>query len=300
MKAPWTISLISTPPSGKLIDPYYVWNKVLIAYARSALTNEGDKLVAISAVAKLIQTMAKDEYLAGMWRRYLEYHLLWYTDQQDTSRQRPEKYVAPSWSWASMKGRIAPYVYIRPDVPTMIQILDARVERISSDMMGQVSGGYLKLRGWLKKFSILKEKRKFRLGLPDFELPQSADAAQFDEYRQLPESEAWFLPVVGIGPWLECEVLGLMLLETGRKDEFRRVGRFKAYSDIARTFRRPTYPLQSDGVKTSGQGYGKDGKSSKVDNAENVGMDNNKKRWFGKCKMTDKENAWTERIIMII
>lgn len=183
VKTPWTFSLIPALPSGPLIDPYYVWNKILVAYTRCVLTKEYDKLVAISGVAKVIQGMTRDDYFAGMWRRHLEYHLLWNTHQLDTERTRPKIYVAPSWSWASMIGRIEPFICIRPDVPTMIQILDIKVQTVASDIMGQVSGGSLRLRGWLKRFPTTMGKPKTRLGMPDIVVPQLAEMIQFDEHQ---------------------------------------------------------------------------------------------------------------------
>lgn len=160
VKTPWTYSFIPPLPSGEQIDPYYVWNKIVIAYARCGITFDIDKLVAISAIAKQIQLMAKDVYLAGLWRRYLPYHLMWATDQHAANRVRTkgEKYAAPSWSWASMRAPIEPYVYIRPNCPPMIQILSASITPKTSDPMGQVTSGYLQLRGWLRKFRITKSK----------------------------------------------------------------------------------------------------------------------------------------------
>jgi hypothetical protein len=245
--SPWNIALIGPPPSGPLVDHYYVWNKVLLAYTRCSLTHDEDKLIAISAIAKQIQLLAKDTYLAGLWRRYLPYHLLWATDQRDKHRIRSPKYCAPSWSWASMKGRIEPYLSIRPDSPVMIQVLEARVQTTTSDLMGQVCDGCLKIQGWLRTFSIIydREDSVFRintkhsgLGL----LPESF--AQFDENQQPDDHEWWFLPILPLGPWIQSMAMGLIMVETGNRDEYRRVGMFMAYDDSARAFRRPTYPIQ--------------------------------------------------------
>lgn len=93
------------------------------------------------------------------------------------------------------------------------------------------------------------------------------------------------MPVVTIGPWIECEVYGLMLEETGKKDEFRRVGKFRARSDIANVFRRPAYPMNR--ILTGDQGV------QGVSNHEKGG-------WFGRRKKTDETTAWKERVITII
>ena len=245
--ARWNVALIKPPPSGELVDPYYVWNKVLLAYTNCALTQDQDKLVAISAIAKQIKLMIKDEYLAGLWSQYLPYHLLWATDQQDKNRMRSTKYCAPSWSWASIKGRVEPYVSVRPDHPAMIKVLEVSVQTKTPDLMGQVSDGYLKVQGWLRRLSIVEDKEGsvFRINIgrsaPGF-LPMSF--AQFDENKQPDDHQWWFLPILSLGSWMQSMAVGLILAETGNEDEYRRVGMFTAYDDSARAFRRPTYPIQ--------------------------------------------------------
>jgi hypothetical protein len=312
-KTPFKFSSIPELPSGPLIDPYYVWNKVLLAYTRGALTKQSDKLVAISAVAKQIQGMTKDRYLAGMWRRYLEYHLLWLADQGDRERARTKKeYVAPSWSWASMTCAIQPFLYIRPNIATSIQILDVVVENVTSDMMGQVSSGFLKLQGWLKKVP-MKEDKSWTI---QFDKPQICDTAQFDEdcdYENYRGREVWYLPVVIIGPWIACEAYGLILEETGKEDEFRRIGRFSAGEGTARAFRRPAYPIKGNGILTGGQGMNEEGAGVQDMNEEGAGVQGvsnqsgdtgsqkSGKRWgFGMRKKTDETAVWKERVITII
>ena len=295
-KTPWTFSLTPPLPSGPMIDPYYVWNKIVLTYTKCALTKEKDRLVAISAVAKQIQSMTKDEYLAGLWRRHLEYNLLWFADQSDTNRARAKDYVAPSWSWASMTSReepykcgIQPFIYIRPDNPTMIQVLDFRVETVTQDMMGQVSSGFIKLRGWLKQFSLAEDK-SWTLRLDP---PQIARAAQFDEWKpREDDEEIWFLPIVCIGPWVECEVFGLLLEEAG-KDQFKRIGRFRARSDIARTFRRPAYPIQKHDKEEGSFVSSSESGDRGLKNRDKTG-------WFGVRKKVDEKNTWTERVFTII
>jgi hypothetical protein len=60
------------------IDPKYlkhqVWWHIVAMYSKCSLTRTADKLVAISGVAKSI---LKDQYLVGMWAKYLPSELLW-------------------------------------------------------------------------------------------------------------------------------------------------------------------------------------------------------------------------------
>ncbi|RSL58820.1 hypothetical protein CEP54_007581 [Fusarium duplospermum] len=77
------------------------------------LSFHSDKLIAFSAILKHYCTVHNDEMVAGMRRRCLEYDLVW-TRTYDSYPSRPgqvdtpyyETYIAPSWSWASVRARI--------------------------------------------------------------------------------------------------------------------------------------------------------------------------------------------------
>ncbi|PMD43210.1 HET-domain-containing protein [Hyaloscypha variabilis F] len=58
-------------------DPFGLWCRVVIDYSSRYLTNEGDKLAALSGVAKVIHTHTGDQYLAGLWRKNILQMLLW-------------------------------------------------------------------------------------------------------------------------------------------------------------------------------------------------------------------------------
>jgi hypothetical protein len=75
------------------------WQNVVEAYCNSKLTYAKDKLVAISGLARLVQDKTGDQYVAGMWRKYLEIQLCWSVDRPG---RRISPYTAPTWSWASI------------------------------------------------------------------------------------------------------------------------------------------------------------------------------------------------------
>lgn len=54
------------------LSKYQYWCNIVNAYTRAKLTFSGDKLIALSAVAKTVRELLQDSYVAGMWRRYLE------------------------------------------------------------------------------------------------------------------------------------------------------------------------------------------------------------------------------------
>ena len=62
------------------IAVYQRWKRVVEVYSKTKLTNPGDKLIALSGIAKMMSTEAGETYIAGLWREYLASQLLWRVD----------------------------------------------------------------------------------------------------------------------------------------------------------------------------------------------------------------------------
>lgn len=118
------------PPS-LTADPYsndpdtadsldWAWRGTVQDYTERAMTDPGDKLLAIAGVAKQFRGLySGSRYLAGMWEESLIVDLTWEvtvgfdpsgptaaTSADDGLRPRPAVYRAPSWSWAAVDGAI--------------------------------------------------------------------------------------------------------------------------------------------------------------------------------------------------
>jgi hypothetical protein len=93
-------------------------------------------------------THAKEtDYFAGLERDGLVSELQWIRLDSTTSRKTTE-YCAPSWSWAASKGKTS---HLRgaveeESVEDTFEILDAETFPVD-DSYGQVSGGYIRMRG---------------------------------------------------------------------------------------------------------------------------------------------------------
>ncbi|KAK4441968.1 hypothetical protein QBC34DRAFT_364544 [Podospora aff. communis PSN243] len=91
-------------------NPHTFWKSVVEKYSSRGLNIPSDKLIALSALVKDVAVHVASEdprpqnYLAGLWRKTLAYELAW--TMADSPRQRPASYRAPSWSWASVDGRV--------------------------------------------------------------------------------------------------------------------------------------------------------------------------------------------------
>jgi len=103
--------LASPATSAMSMNNYHRWKQIVEAYSRTQLTNGSDKLIALSGIAKIMSERLNDTYLAGMWKQHLASQLLWRIDPVYADRKfyypssRPEKYRAPSFSWAAIDAQ---------------------------------------------------------------------------------------------------------------------------------------------------------------------------------------------------
>jgi hypothetical protein len=132
-----------------------LWAVLISDYSRKELTVPGDKLVALSGVAKHLRSRIKDVYVAGMWRRNLEVTLMWYVT---AIRRRPPSYRAPSWSWASVDGMV--WLDSTIERQSLIRIEDVVLDHATEDSTGAVTGGWLDLCGCLKPMRLQGIKRE--------------------------------------------------------------------------------------------------------------------------------------------
>ena len=142
--------------SNAVVAAYQPWAQIVQQYTASSLTFPDDKLVALSAVAKLMAGVLRDEYIAGLWRRYLERELLWSVCKRSRdSAKRPKVYRAPSWSWASVDGEVTPGYLDVGAGDILVNVVDVQLDYVTDDKTGLVRGGWLRLRGALKHLALL-------------------------------------------------------------------------------------------------------------------------------------------------
>lgn len=134
------------------------WRAIVEEYSKLKLTCEKDKLPALSGLARYMQQYRTDRYLAGLWEDELPISLLWRPTEPGRT-YRPSKYTAPSWSWASVVGKIYFPVAIpdAADIPAYATSFEngdwkvyAEVRRVDcllsgSDPTGEASSGYIVL-----------------------------------------------------------------------------------------------------------------------------------------------------------
>ncbi|KAN0102637.1 HET domain containing protein [Hyaloscypha variabilis] len=128
--------------------PYGEWYGMIQNFARRKFSVQTDRLPALSGLAALVAAQKKGRYCAGLWSEDIGYSICW---KAGTPRLRPDFYIAPSWSWASI---ISPIEF--PDIGyTMFfqaqQTLDSVVfhdyqaVHRGSNPYGEIEGAWLEL-----------------------------------------------------------------------------------------------------------------------------------------------------------
>jgi hypothetical protein len=130
-----------------------IWNRIVEYYCKRKLTKSGDKLVALSALAKEMRPIINSEYLAGIWQSTLPGSLVWktYFSHVADPAHRPE-YRAPSWSWASIDCEI--FTFRGGGGCECIDLAEVQEVVVTSDIEDtttQVTHGFIRLRGRLTK-----------------------------------------------------------------------------------------------------------------------------------------------------
>jgi hypothetical protein len=144
------------------------WHRVVEQYSSLSLTKSTDRLPALSGLA-IRSSPILGEYLAGLWKHSLISDLMWRINKLEHDIVRPTKYVAPSWSWASVTGPVS--FWPEPDtrliegtsdesgwylaLSTLIKRandskLTATVEASRLNPYGKVSSGTLDVHGYIQ------------------------------------------------------------------------------------------------------------------------------------------------------
>jgi hypothetical protein len=121
-------------------------------YNKRKLSVETDKPPAIAALAETYASHIQGDYLAGLWRRYLVYDLIW---SANNTRPEVSKSGSPSWSWAVINGEVS-FDYSNSIYATA-ETVDCSVTVVSDKApFGAVTGGELVIRGYLKEVQVHK------------------------------------------------------------------------------------------------------------------------------------------------
>ncbi|KAI0895460.1 HET-domain-containing protein [Annulohypoxylon nitens] len=150
--------VISTKPGPNQIEEpelRVLWTRLVESYSNCDLTKLSGKSVALAGLAGYIKTTMGDIYLAGLWKKDLEYQLLWERRSSQRFSSKSASYIAPTWSWMSINGSIryddnylSEHVYPYSPleyIPYLVKIVEVSVEAF--DTMHSFRSATLTLRG---------------------------------------------------------------------------------------------------------------------------------------------------------
>lgn len=222
-------------------SPRDQWFALRENYSRRLLSNGNDKLLALSALARQMSTHIEGRYLAGLWEHDLLANLGWYVylgpsaDREPRARvyPRPSGYRAPSWSWASVDGRISQCSGLDDgdQIFANCRIGNRKVTLSSSENpFGAVSGGFLELIGRNHESEI--EKAVEPHSESTHHLIGNHNACYIYLDAEEPDLDSAKVIFVGVsvnlpnGPSWSGHIGGLILCAAGN-DCYRRVGVFE-------------------------------------------------------------------------
>jgi hypothetical protein len=122
------------------------WDDLVSQYSGARLTQSSDRLIAIEGLARSIQATTNDEYVAGMWKEWIERQLAWSPSEE--FRPIPNT-SCPSWSWASGIGAVSlPLVWFSGNTnsPAYITLHDLQVQYFSTNTFRDVKSAVIRLR----------------------------------------------------------------------------------------------------------------------------------------------------------
>ncbi|KAI0156613.1 heterokaryon incompatibility protein-domain-containing protein [Xylariaceae sp. FL1272] len=179
---------------------HLLWEKIVSFYSMCSLTDQNDKLVALSGLAKTFAGVIDAKYVAGIWDRYLAQGLSWcaighWEDKPNLiTTKRTSRYRAPSWSWASVDGFISFELkfYLGKIVMPLAFFENSNMVPTATDEFGALQSGWITIRGRLFPIGISDNRMAGSRGkyMDDF-LTANVDEELSSEYGQL------FLVVLG-------------------------------------------------------------------------------------------------------
>jgi hypothetical protein len=129
-------------------DSHESWRQLITNYTHLSFTKDTDLLPALAGIVRREMSHRKsDLYIAGMWRDSLLDDLAFHS----FAGPRPES-SAPTWSWASMAGKVFFGSYTRL---SGLELTGLEFTRDGPSNVGQVTNASIRLKGPILVFSVM-------------------------------------------------------------------------------------------------------------------------------------------------
>ncbi|KAF2729997.1 hypothetical protein EJ04DRAFT_501363 [Polyplosphaeria fusca] len=237
---------------------YDLWHRLVNSYTARILPRPEDTFPALSNLAHLVSNYTNSSYIAGLWQSDLLRSLAWasYGNYNESHLSRHPSYIAPTWSWASVRGPktstnikathqdVALYSKSRSsssdEAKGAVEIIAVNVELAGSDPFGQISSAELKITASICRAVLGYDKSSNQYGRTIQLRNRAGDEVMGDLYLDVPEEQAglkmvfcvYLFPQKCTGSWVHermgengCGVgLAVVPVEDGGEGRFRRVG----------------------------------------------------------------------------
>jgi Heterokaryon incompatibility protein (HET) len=220
------------------------WETLVRDFTDRHLTLHSDRLPAISGLATFMQKSTTASFLAGFWSDSFPLCLLWMVlDRHNSAKvtrcvsKRVHPYQAPTWSWASVTGRVH-INYTRASGEHLLEHIEVICTPAGPNMYGSLQSAQLRAEGFVasvrvteggspeyygSKFHAVSERMVDGVSLRGKIEPD----VQGDGYEICVE-EPHFILII------EQSILGLIILRNSRlyPDAYERVGTFFSNDSI--------------------------------------------------------------------
>ncbi|KIY00509.1 uncharacterized protein Z520_04194 [Fonsecaea multimorphosa CBS 102226] len=207
---------------------YAPWTKIVEQFTVSGLTKSSDKLYALSGVAERMRVLTGDNYVAGLWERNLLFDLLWYIEKGRQANWEPSYRIspspAPSWSWASVQGRVH-FAQGRLDIawgPPLVEIRAIDIDSVTKCDNIDANRGTIIISGALEKMPELAVLPEYMFSM----FPGAGSSCCMDDDEDLQTNDDLYaLPMRAMKSVNGESLLCLILTPTSKNSEvFRRAG----------------------------------------------------------------------------
>lgn len=168
---------------------HHVWSDIVRRYCKCFLTFQTDKMLALAGIAQHMKPRVQDDYVAGMWLRYLASELVWSVVESPGPSLRTEDYVAPSFSWASLPAGVRISSGVPEDIGITVEILCVQACTDGGhkgelegglhlclplvENFDQIKFGFLHMKGSLKRMKFtLDARQRWKMCVRDFLCPE--------------------------------------------------------------------------------------------------------------------------------
>ncbi|KJK64553.1 ANK ankyrin repeat protein [Aspergillus parasiticus SU-1] len=130
---------------------YTSWLNTVRDYASRSLTKYEDTFPALGGLARIVHGYVHCDYVAGMWAADLRRSIAWVPGEgpndDSSSTSRHATYVAPTWSWASVVGKVSfeqAKALSRDVTDETVAVIDGwRITHLTPDPFGQIASAEL-------------------------------------------------------------------------------------------------------------------------------------------------------------